>query len=491
MHRRQAPNFSEQVSRENDVGDSAPSAVTDRVNIPKPTRLPPKPPSVNLTELEAMVSERVASGGPPIIGHVHPGGEKEPGTTPDTTSTRNSLTNLWQSNELSSRLQVLNSKKHWEQIPISWHNYSEMCGTFWDAIVMSDSGLGNICSRDEFIHVSMLLLQYRVDYVQFGYEVENFDPLTSAVLPKNVRVFQPLWEILMGVGAVETETSSYLPYMCHPTSGEQDSVNDQNAIKSGIMYPWVERWNAILAARTSDTSRALTTYTSDYLCQRMADLSSSIGKIAELRAKSQRLESQPQSVKIIGDRIYPRTYQWHWRMGRVEYSVTEYLRRVPSYAKSEYYDKELDNLFREANQLKFLSTRAYPTVELNQFISASGLSATIEHGQLFHWDTKLMDNYQMFADAASKLWLFSISMPHIREGNASWLVYTTPVVAGVTYDVEIPFNNVSDEEIQTGSYLQMMRSPLSSLNVKSHMVYTKLDIHGFIYSALLKGRKPP
>jgi hypothetical protein len=485
--------LSGQVSRNSYAGDSAPDTVPDREKDPGTTNTPPmplgKPPCLPRVVVESVCDFEEEKTLTPSSTH---SGERKFESNSDTTKTTLSgSSNPWQSQDIIRRLQGTLAVKRWELLPISFHNYQLLCGTYWDALVTTDDGLKRVCSREEFIHISMLLLQYRVDYVCAGYELADFNPLRSCALPEHIRVYQPLWEILQGIGSVENGTFYALPMMQQPESDNQDSSSDHARVESGTLYNWTHSWENVLASRGTLTSTALTIANVDQLGIRMSQISREIAELTTLRQKSLELERNVDGVKVIGDRIYPRTYDFHWRHGRIEYTNTQYVSRVGSYPVSNYYNKELDALYREANQLKHLSTSVPVEQVKRRYRNVSGLSVDESYNQCYHWDALLFDRYHTFCELASRDWLFSISIPHVREGNRSWLVRTMTVVPKVTVKVELPFPDMEESEIQVGSFLQMRDYKLKTRTLHVNVLYTTVDLQGFIYNTIIRGRKPP
>ena len=108
-------------------------------------------------------------------------------------------------------------------------------------------------SLAEFRHCSALQLYQRLEAVKFnGLGIKPSAP-TRIPLPRNLRVFQPLWATLANVGIVEDDELrvNYIPDGILPTSEGKDSLDDIHNLLACTLYDWDASWEAVLEARKS------------------------------------------------------------------------------------------------------------------------------------------------------------------------------------------------------------------------------------------------
>lgn len=106
-------------------------------------------------------------------------------------------------------------------------------------------------SYAEFRHMSALQLFNRLEAVKFDALGVKQPAPTRIPLPRDTRVFQPIWSVLANIGTVEDSDlrAIYIPDGIVPQSKDLSTPDDIENLLSCTLYDWETSWKEVLQAR--------------------------------------------------------------------------------------------------------------------------------------------------------------------------------------------------------------------------------------------------
>jgi hypothetical protein len=313
----------------------------------------------------------------------------------------------------------------------------------WQQLVALKPHLTERYSYAEFRHASALQLYARIEAVKFdALGIKPAAP-TRIPLPRNTRVFQPIWSILANIGTVDDDDLrvTYIPDGILPETDDLTSPSDIESLLSCTLYDWHSSWQDVLEARSQrkeyqsrDGFNAEVTTNEDPQVTK----EELIKKIASARATwtlAQKREADTAQYRIVDGYLYeiPLVEREVDRDGK---KVKQQVRRSSisdeDLAKgnklwtSSAAKRNLDALFKQARDAK--KKRIQPRFDAAYKVEAYTISdGTVAadpgaYGARLHWDPQLWLEYEQFVEIVTPMALFSLSMPNETVGTYAWLL---------------------------------------------------------------------
>jgi hypothetical protein len=309
----------------------------------------------------------------------------------------------------------------------------------WNEFILVKPELGQRFSFAEFKHASALMLYQRLEQVKFdGIGVKPMAQ-TRIPLPRNLRVYQPIWGILSEIGLVEDDDLrvTYIPDGILPKTQDLTDPEDVEGLVTCTLYDWVSSWEDVRAARQRrpDYDERLgyqvVTNTNEVPDDR-TELIAEIVELRRMRTQAYLHETDPQYTVINGvlQRIKYR------RDGDGNYMLdgnNQYVQEGPEvYNKDEGHrttasiNVELNQLHDRARRVKKRATTIKFDLEKSPQIYAI-TDNVIEtnpgaYGGWLHWDPRLWIEYEQFVEILSGICMFSLSMPVETKGTYAWIL---------------------------------------------------------------------
>ncbi|AZT88585.1 capsid protein [Delitschia confertaspora partitivirus 1] len=376
--------------------------------------------------------------------------------------------------------------------PFKTEKFFHMVSTSYQRLLSVKPSLTERFTYDEFLHCSALQVYQRIEHVKFdALGIKPPAPLRIP-LPRNLRVFQPLWSILANIGTVKDDELrvEYIPDAVLPDSDNLDSEHDVEGLLSCTLYDWNASWQSVLKARESrDTWQQRDGYTSDVDDNSSPTLSRE-QLIKAISDRKQRLKVVEYALEndvaeIVSDRVYLypkfsiKDKQAAVAGGKKESdffllddewydtSLTEdALKARPAYKTPAQYMTEIDDLMAEAkNAKKVRITPRFDVVYNPSSYKISDGTVTSDpgsYGAKLHWDPQLWLDYENFVNEVAPLALFSLSMPVETTGTYAWVL---PVEKrsrnNAAFCVKLPKASIPTQTWVMALLLQSSTLPLS------------------------------
>lgn len=313
----------------------------------------------------------------------------------------------------------------------------------WSQFVNLKPTITSRYSLAEFRHASALQLYSRLESVKFdALGVKPAAPVRIP-LPRNTRVFQPLWSILANIGIVNDSDLrvTYIPDGILPqTEGLTDPEDIENLL-SCTLYDWQTSWSDVLAARKARPNwqhrigHDDTTETNE---SGITDRAALIAQIAEARSNYNRalLNESTSEYRIIDGWLYklPKSE------GNAEDSSSSKgkekshertisdseLKKTSKLWSSQKAKERMEMLIRDARKEK--KKAITPTFDVSYKIESYQVSdgTTIQnagaYGAWLHWDPQLWLEYEQLVEIVTPIAMFSLSMPAETTGTYAWVL---------------------------------------------------------------------
>jgi hypothetical protein len=299
----------------------------------------------------------------------------------------------------------------------------------------------------EFRHASALQLYHRIESVKFDALGIKPSAPTRIPLPRNLRVFQPIWSVLANIGIVSDDELrvQYIPDGILPDSDDLDSEHDIEGLLSCTLYDWLSSWDKVKTARDtrkpfsyrdgqqdSQTTNESPTLTREEIIRQVQE-----------KKRYKRLAEQKLTVgasKIIDGLLY--TYPLikdpkgskspqsnRVSLNSIQYDVSlsdDELKKTSAYHTPEDYSKQIDDLMNTARNVK--ERMITPQFDVSYQVESYQVSdGTIDaepgaYGARLHWDPQLWLDYENFVNELAQVALFSLSMPAETTGTYAWVL---------------------------------------------------------------------
>jgi len=286
-------------------------------------------------------------------------------------------------------------------------------------------------SLAEFRHASALQLYQRIEQVKFDALGVKPSAPTRIPLPRNTRVFLPIWSTLANIGTVNDDDLrvTYIPDASLPKSKDLDDPDDAINLVACTLYDWSWSWEQVLAARKDRDD-----YDERIGAQPTVDSNESMSSQDYIRMISdkrrawnaaRRAESSG-SYRVIDGNLYrlpppPEDAQDDWNPTDDQVQEGSVFSQAATVLK-----KEMDELIQRARNVKEQMIR--PKLDISYDASVYQLSdGTIQadpgsYGAWLHWDPQLWTEYEQVVEILAQVAMFSLSMPVETEGTYAWLI---------------------------------------------------------------------
>lgn len=312
--------------------------------------------------------------------------------------------------------------------------YFHLVEDCWKQLVDAKPDIVNRYSYNEFRHASALMLYQRIEAVKF--EALGIKPsaATRIPLPRNLRVFQPIWSVLSNIGIVDDDDlrALYIPDAALPKSKDLDTDEDVENLISCTLYDWPSSWEGVRRARedrvpyderigyyaTEDTNEAPPSKAE--LIKAIKQKRQSIATATELVARGER--------RIINGSLYKIPVDENG-LPNTDITDEELVRSTKDrYKTPDDLAAELEILMAQAKASK--EVRIRPRHDVKYTIEAYRLAdGTVNadpgaYGAWLQWDPQLWLEYEQMVEILNPVCLFSLSMPVDTSGTYMWLLPT-------------------------------------------------------------------
>lgn len=301
----------------------------------------------------------------------------------------------------------------------------------WSQLVDAKPDIADRFSLAEFRHCSALQLFQRIEQVKFDALGVKPSAPTRIPLPRNLRVFLPIWSTLANIGIVNDDDLrvTYIPDGSLPKTEDLTDPDDAINLIACTLYDWQWSWEQVLSARrTRKTYEERIGASADVETNEQpmtqADFIRNISQVRREMNAAHRMESSG-SYKVIDGTLYRippppegHTGEWH--------PTDDQIREGSAY--STYADKraELDLLLEQARKTKEQMIRPRLTASFDvsayQLSDGSVSASPGAYGRWLHWDPQLWLEYEQTAEILAPVAMFSLSMPVETTGTYAWLI---------------------------------------------------------------------
>nr|QJW70326.1 coat protein [Erysiphe necator associated partitivirus 13] len=332
--------------------------------------------------------------------------------------------------------------------PFKTDKYFHMVSSSYQRLISVKPSIPARFSYEEFLHCSALQLYQRMENVKFD-ALGIKPPAPNRIpLPRNLRVFQPLWSILANIGTVDDDELGvqYIPDAVLPDSDDLDSPHDIEGLLSCTLYDWKSSWNSVLAARTTRPSYEqrdgyrTTLDSNESPALKKEELIKRISQ-AKRNASFVRQAVDDGRAEVVNDRVYlypevsvdvvnkATSKSDYLEINGKWYNVglpNSELKKLPGYKLEGDYLTEVEQLMDQARSAKRerITPRFDPAYEPTSYKISDGTitSSTGAYGARLHWDPQLWLDYENFVNEVASVAMFSLSMPIETTGTYAWVL---------------------------------------------------------------------
>jgi len=303
----------------------------------------------------------------------------------------------------------------------------------WRALVDTKPHIEQRYSYAEFRHASALQLYSRLEQVKFDTLGIKPSAPTRIPLPRNTRVFQPLWSVLSNIGRVDDDDLrvTYVPDGILPKTDDLTDPEDIENLLSCVLYDWPSSWNDVLAEREKQRPYVTRTGASETVRSNESPTEPRETLIRSIASKRQSISSARESIRtgrakeINGNRYLIE------RSENGAIPSDDDIKKGKSYYTVEDLEKQLQTLYEQARAKKeeLITPRFDTTLTIHEYRIADG-TVTADpgaYGSRLHWDPQLWLEYEQFVEDVSPVAMFSLSMPVETSGTYAWLLPTESV----------------------------------------------------------------
>lgn len=330
--------------------------------------------------------------------------------------------------------------------PFKTEHFFHFVSDSWNQFLRLKPHITERFSLPEFRHMSALMLFNRIEAVKFDALGVKQPANTRIPLPRDTRVFQPIWSVLANVGIVEDTDLrvTYIPDGIVPKSEHLDDVDDIENLLSCTLYDWESSWNEVQAARnaradykrrtgieeTADTNEAPMAVSREELMERISQMRATlrIAKEREASDEYQLVNGYLRKVKAPTPNPSSRPASPEQTKGKGKTTSED---DTPGFEPQKYWTSasasdKLEQLMSDAKKLK--SQIIQPKFDTAQKIESYKISdGTISTdpghlGKWMRWDPQLFIDYENMVLELQPMALFSLSMPNESKGTYAWIL---------------------------------------------------------------------
>jgi hypothetical protein len=396
-----------------EVGDSAPSPVAPGANQKKNSRPKGK----------------------------NKGGNKEKGKSPNTSgpdptvSSTNTSTHGYSEGNTALLSYGLSVSGRKERIlsPFKADKFFHFVEQSYKELLEVKPHIGQRFSYAEFRHASALQLYSRLEQVKFDALGVKPSAPTRIPLPRNLKVFQPLWSVLANIGTVTDDDLrvQYIPDGILPETETLDSETDIENLITCTLYDWQSSWENVKKQRSNRPDYlGRDGISADLETNEQPELSRD-----EIVVRIQNVKKARASTEI---KLDNGTYVSYGAVCRIPIYKKdqdgndtnelddELMKRSSAFKSLSDYDRELTNLFTMARSVKEkkITIKRDVSYSIDSYqISDGVINANAgAYGAWLHWDPQLWLDYEKFVEELRQSALFSMSMPVDTEGTYAWVL---------------------------------------------------------------------
>jgi hypothetical protein len=318
----------------------------------------------------------------------------------------------------------------------------------WEQLMRIKPHVNERYSLAEFRHASALQLYHRIESVKFDTLGIKPSAPTRIPLPRNTRVFQPIWSILANIGYVDDDELRvlYIPDGYLPKSDDFDDEEDIAALLTCTLYDWQTSWDQVKAARLSrKQNQSREGYTPITISNETSSLKTKeqlMKEISDMRKsyRSAVRDAELPSYRLIDGYLYKVPTKQASPKGKEKASDVasdttstldtslsdEELKKGTRYWGPDSARRKLEQLMDEAKRKKqeMITPRFDTTYAIEPYTVADGSIAADPgaYGARLHWDPQLWLEYEQFVEIVTPVALFSLSMPSESVGTYAWLL---------------------------------------------------------------------
>lgn len=256
---------------------------------------------------------------------------------------------------------------------------------------------------------------------------------TRIPLPRNLRVFQPVWGALANIGIVDDEELriTYIPDGILPKTEDMSSEEDIRNLITCTLYDWVSSWDAVKESRDSRVNYDYRdSYTADLDTNEGPELTSEelVSQIADKRKQLKTLKENLDSgkrISISGSTYIP-VFKKDKNGNDTEEIDTDATQKGTKYFSIKNHEDAIEKLFQQArkNKAKKITPRFDRTYKIDSYRVSDGVitESPGAYGAWLHWDPQLWLDYERFVEETSGVAMYSQSMPVETVGTYAWLL---------------------------------------------------------------------
>jgi hypothetical protein len=317
--------------------------------------------------------------------------------------------------------------------PFKTDKFFHFVSDSWRALVDTKPHIEQRFSFAEYRHASALQLYSRLEQCKFDALGIKPGAPTRIPLPRNTRVFQPLWSVLSNIGLVHDDDLrvTYIPDGVLPKTDDLSDPEDVENLLSCILYDWSSSWKAVEKQRAlrrpyhprtgveeENTSNEYPPLSREELIKKISDTKQQL-TAAELEI------AQGRAKVITGSR---------YKINKKSDGSTptdDDLVKTKAYYSPDDLELQLAALYKKAKAKKeeMITPRFDTVLEISEYRIADGTVVTDPgaYGSRLHWDPQLWLEYEQFVEDVSPVAMFSLSMPVETTGTYAWLLPTESV----------------------------------------------------------------
>jgi len=296
---------------------------------------------------------------------------------------------------------------------VKTEHYFRFVELSWSRLVDAKPDITKRFSLAEWRHAHALMLYGRIEQVTFDAVGTKPAAPTRIPLPRNLRVFQPIWSVLASIGTVEDDELGviYIPQAVLPKSQDLQSIEDIEGLLSCCLYDWSASWEEVETKRSlrdnAEPRVGIDVHDSD---DESAELSTDARHALILKIQNLRKEHGLLSKKV---KLVKGSSTSQAEVDRDNQRILALERELSETFEAARADK------KERIRPKFnvSSTLSCYSVTDDEIVASPGA-----YGAWLHWDPKLWIEYEQIVEQLSLVAMFSLSMPNETVGTYSWLL---------------------------------------------------------------------
>nr|QOW77955.1 CP [Fusarium equiseti partitivirus 1] len=314
---------------------------------------------------------------------------------------------------------------------IKTEKYFHLVEDCWNQLVDAKPMITERFSLNEFRHCAALQLYQRIEQVKFDAVGTKPSAPTRIPLPRNLRVFQPIWSALAHIGIVDDDDlrATYIPDSILPTSKDLDNETDVENLISCTLYDWPSSWEGVEKARGERTDYDSRlgyeeVFETNEAPQTREQLMKEIVKV-RTELKEARRKTASDEYRLINGVIYKVPTPSKGQQFN-DISDDEVRRKNQTSESVDEVSTKLDVLMLKAKQTKeeMIRPRRDRSYQIESYKISDG-TVTVDpgaYGAWLRWDPRLWLDYEQMVEILNPVAMFSLSMPVDTSGTYAWLL---------------------------------------------------------------------